>query len=138
MKKTLFLLCLFFLACSDKSEPIVEEINKVPPELIGKWKIVEIYETDGGSLPSWRTYNSGNEYHVWFKFNNKYEKSGGALTCLTGNYTILDNNYLRYNSVCGGEQEVYIELLKKDSLIIDLKIFEAHKLRYIKISSEGE
>ena len=138
MKKIFFFISILLIGCSNQNDPIREDLSPIPPELIGKWKITGVYESESGINPTWRTYYSGNEYHVWFKSNYEYENTDGDSTCLTGTYSILGNNMLKYNSSCGGEQEVYIELLSLDSLIIDLKIFEPHKLKYIKISSEGE
>ena len=45
MKNILLILAISLLGCSKSSE----EPNNIPPELIGKWKIVETYTTDGGS-----------------------------------------------------------------------------------------
>ncbi|MCD6179529.1 MAG: lipocalin family protein [Bacteroidales bacterium] len=135
MKKIFFLVSIFFISCTGQIDPIIDDSFPIPPELIGKWKIVEIYETNGVCVyPCWRDYISNNKYHVRFKEDNTYETIDGDPTCLTGTYTVSKDNLLKYSSSCGGEQEVYIELLQNDSLIIDLKIFEPHKLKYVKIS----
>jgi hypothetical protein len=139
MKKIFLFLSILFISCSPQNDPIIEDISPIPPELFGKWKIIEIYETNGVCIyPCWRDYISGNEYHGWFKEDNSYETTDGDSTCLTGTYTVSKDNILKYTSDCGGEQEVYIELLKIDSLIIDLKIFEPLKHKYVKISDEKE
>jgi len=138
MKKIFLVLSILLISCSTQNDPIIEDISPIPPELIGKWKIVEVYESESGLNPIWRTYNSGNEYHVWFKEDNQYEKTDGVPTCLTGTYTVSKGNLLKYTNVCGGEQEVLIESLSWDTLIIDFQNFEAFKAKYFKISEENE
>jgi len=137
MKKLLFFLCLLLFGCSDNTDPVIEDIKLVPPELIGKWKITEKYGSESGLNPTWGTYNSGNEYHVWFKNNFRYEKIDGDPVCLTGTFSISGNK-LKYTTDNCGEKEVLIELLNENNLIIDFQIFEPVKAKYIKISSEGK
>lgn len=139
MKKLFFLISIFFISCTDQIDPIIDDSFPIPPELIGKWKKIEIYETNGVCIyPCWRDYISGNEYHVWFKEDNQYERTDGVPTCLTGTYTVSKGNLLKYTTVCGGEQEVLIESLSWDTLIIDFQNFEAFKAKYFKVTSESE
>lgn len=135
MKTKILIFSLFILGCSNNHTPYEEP--KIPQELIGKWKIVEVYETDGGSEPQWREYISSNDFHVWFKSNYQYENTDGDTNCLTGTYSII-NNVLKYQSICGGMSEVSIELLVDNLLIIDFLNFEPYKHKFIKVSSESE
>lgn len=135
MKTIILIFSLIIVGCSNDTPK--EEPNTIPEELIGKWKIVEVYETDGGSEPQWREYISSNDFHVWFKSDYQYENTDGDINCLTGTYSI-NNDILKYQSVCGGMSVVSIELLENDLLIIDYLNFEPFKHKFIKVSLENE
>ena len=136
MKTIILIFSLFILGCSGDDTP-KEEPNNIPEELIGKWKIVEVYETDGGSEPQWREYMSSNSFHIWFKSNYQYQNTDGDENCLTGIYSI-NSSSLKYESICGGQSEVSIELLETNLLIIDFLNFEPYKHKYVKVSSENK
>jgi hypothetical protein len=136
MKAISLVLVLFILGCSNEKIPNIEP-NNIPQKLLGKWKIVEVFETDGASEPQWRNYTSSNNFNVWFKSDGKYVNSDGDVNCLTGTYS-LKNDTLSYFSSCGGKSEVYIELLLSDTMIIDGLNFEPFKIKYNKIISETE
>ena len=119
------------MGCSGDDTP-KEEPNNIPQELIGKWKIVQVYETDGGSEPQWRDENTGHSYDYWFKSNGAFLQSDGVIS---GSYVIDENNdiELTVNSV----KKYHIEYLSSNTLIIDLLNFEPLKLKFIKVSQKN-
>jgi len=131
MKTIILIFSLFILGCSNNHNP--NEEPNIPQELIGKWKIIEVYETDGASEPQWRDEDTGAIYDYWFKSNGSFLQSDGAFS---GSYMIDENNdiELTINNV----KKYHIEYLTSDSLIIDLLNFEPLKVKYVKISSESE
>lgn len=134
MKAMILIFSLFILGCSSDDTP-KKETNNIPKELIGKWKIVEVYETDGGSEPQWRNENTIYEYNIWFKNNGEYIKNEGD------SYGIyeLENNNLKYIlTSTQNSQTVHIENLTINSLIIDFLNFEPYKHKYMKVSSESK
>lgn len=58
---TLLLMTSLFLGCSKYDGNNLNK--KIPPELIGKWKTVEIYTIDVDP-PSWSSYDSGEIYDI--------------------------------------------------------------------------
>jgi hypothetical protein len=134
MKAIILLFSLLVLGCSKNDTPKGDP-NNIPQELIGKWKIIEVYETDGASEPQWRNESTIYKYNIWFKNNGEYIKNEGD------SYGIyeLENNNLKYILTnTQNSQVVYIENLTTDNLIIDFLNFEPYKHKYIKVSSESE
>ena len=131
MKYILLILVITFLGCSKGSE----EPNNIPPELIGKWKVVERYTTDGGSDPTWSLYDSGRIYDKWFKGDGTYILTRPSTNpdCMGGNYSVLENNITYSNNPCTTGAPVTIELLTENELIIDTNFFEPFKVKYIKV-----
>ena len=134
MKNIILILSLLTLGCSNDNTP-KEESNNIPQELIGKWKIVEIFETDGGSNPEWRNENTIYGYNIWFKSNGVYIKNEGDTQ---GRYELENNNIKYILASTQNSQTVHIENLTVNTLIIDFLNFEPYKHRYIKISSENQ
>lgn len=132
MKTIILIISLFLLGCSNNDNPN-DELNNIPQELIGKWKITEVYETDGGSDPQWRDEDTGTTYDYWFKSDSSYLKSDGIYE---GTYVVdLDLNLiLTINST----STLKIEQLTSNILIIDFLNFEPYKHKCIKVSSESE
>jgi len=94
------------LSCSkhdDKSQ------NNMPQELIGKWKIVEVYSTDGGSPASWSPYDSGEVYDIWIKENNTYISKDNDENCNNGSFS-LDNDQITFHP-CASAYPFTIETL---------------------------
>lgn len=108
--------------------------STIPPELIGKWKIVELYTSDGSNA-YWHVYDSGRVWDKWFKSDGTYLNTDTDLPidCMSGNYTV-NNNYIQYsNSPCVPEEPVIIESLSNRELTIDGNFFEPIKTKYIKV-----
>ena len=135
MKKLLFIFCLFLFGCSDKSNPEVNNSTQIPPDLIGKWKIVEIYESVSGFDPTWRDESTTYSYNIWFKSNSEYIRDEGYLN---GTYKINNDSLTFHLTSTQNSQTVLIEYPDSDTLIIDFLNFEPVKHKYYKISSEGE
>ena len=132
--KNMFLILTFSLmslGCSNNND---DPQNNILPELIGKWKIVERYSTDGGSPASWSPYDSGEIYDKWFKSDGTFIIVGiNNPDCASGTYSV-ENNYITYtDSPCAPEKPVIIESLTHTELIIDANFFEPIKTKYIKV-----
>lgn len=129
MKAFFLIFSLFILGCSNDDTP-KEEPNNIPQQLIGKWKIVEVYETDGGSEPQWRNEDTGAIYDYWFKSNSTFLQSDGIYN---GTYTIDTSMKLTFTT--NSPNTVLIEQLTSSQLIIDFLNFEPYKHKYIKVNS---
>lgn len=133
MKNLIFtiIIAVITLNCS-KSDS--ENQNNIPPELIGKWKVIEVYSTDGGSPAVWSSYDSGYEYDIWFKNDGIFMITGTTNTdCMSGNFVVSGNDITYSNSICASNEPVTIELLNETDLLINLNHFEPYKTKYKKI-----
>lgn len=120
---------MFSLSCSNNDE---KSQNNVPQELIGKWKIVEVYSTDGGSPASWSPYDSEEVYDIWIKENNTYISEDNDENCKNGRFS-LDNDQITFHP-CASEYPFTIEILTIDTLILrDNYIPDILKTKYSKI-----
>lgn len=130
----LFIIATLTLSCSKSDN---EPENNIPTELIGKWKAIEIYSTDGGSPATWSLYDSGLVYDIWFKSHGTYmlgRDSSNNLECKEGNYSVIGNEITYSDSPCAPEVPVFIESLTAVELIIDGNFFEPSKTKYIRVT----
>jgi len=128
MKNIFLILVIIFLGCSESSE----EPNNIPNELIGKWKIDEIFTTEGGSPATWSSYDSGEIYDIWLKENGTYIDVNTDENCNNGTYIITENQITF--SPCASLYPLTIEKLMKDTLILrDNFIPDIFKTKYLKI-----
>lgn len=105
--------------------------NNVPPELIGKWKIVEIYSSDGSSA-SWKPHDSGQVYDLWLKSDWTYLTLDNNVNCNKGNFSI-NNNQITFHP-CASEYPLTIETISAEILILrDNFTPEVYKTKYLKI-----
>lgn len=128
------ILATITLSCSKNDN---ETQNNIPTELIGKWKIIEVYTTEGGlNDGAWSSYDSGHEYDTWFKNDGTFLLTNPSTNpdCMGGNYSILENNITYSNNPCSIDQPVTIELINEINLIINLNHFEIYKTKYQKIT----
>lgn len=130
MKAIVLILSLFLWGCSNDDSP-KDEPNNIPQELIGKWKTVAVYATDGASEPQWRDEDTGAIYDYWFKSNGEYVFFDGISS---GVYSVNSENYLTLTNVRSITYS--IESISNDSLLIDCLNFEPLKYKYVKVSSE--
>jgi len=132
MKAIVLILSLFLWGCSNDDSP-KDEPNNIPQELIGKWKTVAVYETDGASEPQWRDEDTGAVYDYWFKSDGSFVQSDGIYE---GKY-VVDSD-LNLTLTINSSINVKIEELTSNILIIDCLNFEPLKYKYVKVSSECE
>lgn len=94
MKKMFLILSILFLFTGCNHEDPKQQENSI----YGTWKLIEIYQGDGGSNPQWTTVNSGYTY----TFNNDGTFSSTRFTeCNSGTYVMSsDLITLKYN--CNG------------------------------------
>ena len=132
--KTIFLILIILLfGCSESNQE--EELN-IPPELIGKWKQIEVFSTSGGDLGDWAPFDSGRAYDMWFKKDGTWISTDPTSPCIEGRYvisgdqmTILHNN----SSLCVQVDPVTIERLTSNELIIDYNFWEPLKSKNLKV-----
>lgn len=91
--KNLILLCsviLSFNSCSQNDE------NKTNNNsIVGTWKLIEFYSSDGGSTPQWHTVENGYTYTF---YSNGIIKSN-KFSC-DGKYTISNSNTMHIEFDC--------------------------------------
>lgn|SRR5690606_29975784 len=131
MKNLIYLLCLMLSFSCSNSDGKPE--NNVPQELIGKWKLIEIYSSDG-TTSSWSPYDSGEVYDIWFKENGTVIFIGNSENCMDASYSVTGNNIYYSNNPCTTEDPIFIEFLTESELILDLNSIEPHKSKFIKLN----
>lgn len=131
MKNFICLFCLILaLSCSKSNDELK---NNVPQELIGKWKIIEIYSSDG-SNESWSSYDSGESYDIWLKSDWSYLSSNSNEDCNNGSFSI--NNAQITFLPCASEYPLTIETITVDILVLrDNFTPEVYKTKYSKIAN---
>ena len=94
MKKLLLMLaiCFFILGCSE------EETKQQEQSIYGTWKLIEIYQSDGGSNPQWSNVDTSYTY----TFNKDGTFSTTRFTeCTQGTYD-KSNNSITLDYRCNG------------------------------------
>ena len=135
MKKLFFFFSILIIGCSNQNDTVIEDISPIPPELIGKWKIIELYESESGINPVWRQVFTTNSYNYWFKINGEYIRDEGYIK---GAFEINNDSLTFIVTSTQNSQTVLIEYLDSETLIINWLSFEPYKHKYIKVSSEEE
>ncbi|WP_452222492.1 hypothetical protein [Lacinutrix salivirga] len=131
MKNLIYLFCLVLsFSCSNNDD---KPENNVPQELIGKWKLIEIYASDGNSN-SWVPYDSGESYDIWFKEDLGLVVSTMVEGCQIGSFSISSNNEIVYNLPCSEQSIIPIESLSETTLITDVTYIEYELNKYEKIT----
>jgi hypothetical protein len=106
MKKLYYLpiLLILLLSCSKN-----ENNDPVEPTVVGKWKQIELYNSDGGSSTSWHAITNG--YTIEF-LNNGTFNSTKHTECSTGKYTLSASNEITLTYNCTSYTNKYIEKLE--------------------------
>ena len=120
------IISLMSLACSNNNE---EPQNNIPAELIGKWKIVERFTSDGTS-GYWHSYDSEYFYDLWLKANGTFSTEDED-ACSNCTYIVLNNQITFYPY--GVDYPSNIESLSNEELILNANHFEPIKTKYVKI-----
>lgn len=130
MKNLILLLTLSFvtLNCSKDDN---NQKNNIPPELIGKWKAIEIYSTDGGSEPTWSNIVNGFSYT--FSNDNIVIRDNLQTGCNEGKFSLKNENTILFVFPCIS-YESFIENNTNTLLILDTKNFEPLKYKFQKIN----
>lgn len=137
MKKLSFILItLIFLSCTKNDNPVIEDTpSEIPSELIGKWKIIEVYSSVGGEPEEWRVDTTGFEYDIDYRDDETFIIPSVIEPCQEGLYSV-ENEIIYLTRDCGtGESswEYEIELLTNDTLIVITPHFELVKNKYVKV-----
>jgi hypothetical protein len=103
MKTLFFIPVLIFtlLSCSKSDND-----NSIEPSVVGKWKQIELYNSDGGSSPNWHTVTNG--YTIEFLSNGTFNSTKHT-ECSTGKYTISSINEITLTYDCTNFTNKYIE-----------------------------
>ncbi|WP_445748358.1 lipocalin family protein [Polaribacter sp.] len=121
MKKLILTLAviLSFNSCSQSENNEKENLS-----LIGTWKLIESYSSDGGNTPSWKTVENGYIY----TFNSDGSFTSNRFSeCTKGNYKITDNKLTLtfdcagFNTGIENSPGVFIEELIYDNTNMILK-----------------
>lgn len=136
IKKSLifiFLIGFIILSCErEKEEP---ELN-IPPELVGKWKTVKLWVTEGGPH-YWMDIDTGCEWDSWF------QSTGNFIDCYPcdphiGNFNVIDVDIIinwENNSCSTDPQSILtIDKLTSDTLIWDWNFWEGGKTMFVKVN----
>jgi hypothetical protein len=84
--KNMFLILSIFLFITGCSE---EETKQQENSIYGTWKLIEIYQGNGGNNPQWTSVDSGYTY----TFNNDRIFSSTRFTdCISGTYEVSGNS----------------------------------------------
>ena len=81
--KSLILIFSMFLSLSNCSN---DDTRTLETKIVGTWKLVEVYGSDGGSSPQWTPVNNGYTY----TFSNGNNINSNRFTC-NGNYQVNSN-----------------------------------------------
>ena len=82
-------LILFFSIIFSITSCNSDDTNKQDNNIIGTWKLIETYGSDGGNNPQWTLVNNG--YMYTFNENGSFT-SNRFSECSEGNYSISANN----------------------------------------------
>ena len=89
MKNLIIILSILsiFSSCS-RTTNNTEEIPDVttPKEFVGKWKLIEICESDGSSNCDFKSFDSGKAYDVEYKKDGTLYGNGESANCNTGTF----------------------------------------------------
>lgn len=89
----LFSLILSFSSCSQNGE---EKIND--NSIVGTWKLIEVYSSDGGSNPQWKPVENG--YTYTFNIDGTFTSTRFS-ECSVGKFE-LNNSTLTLRFDCNG------------------------------------
>jgi len=128
MKNIIIIILFTLLSCTKGKE---EPINNIPSELIGKWKIFKIFESDGNCIDNcWVEFDSGKEFDLWLKSDGTYLDSPNN-NCNNCTYYLIEDKlfFLPYGEDSPGK----INLLNDNYLTLWWNDFEGFGHKYKKI-----
>lgn len=86
--KTIYLILIAVISFTSCSENENQLRNDNDRKIIGQWQLIEVYESNGGSINQWNSVDNG--YLYTFNINGTFTSSRFS-ECSTGNYSITDN-----------------------------------------------
>lgn len=111
MKSIILILSMLLslTSCSD------DDVKPQENDILGTWKLIETYGSDGGSNPQWTAVNNGYTY----TFNNDGTLISDRFTC-NGSYSLLSQNQVTISFDCADSQFnlVYNFTFKNQYLIL--------------------
>lgn len=109
MKAISYLSVLFFslISCSKNNDE-----KTTLPSIVGKWKQIELYNSNGGNNPNWNVVTNG--YSIEFFSNGTYS-STKISDCSTGTYTISVTNEISMIYNCAGFTNIYVEKIENNT-----------------------
>ncbi len=86
--------------------------NENEPEIIGKWKQIEIYGSDGGASPTWHPVSNG--YYLEFLKNGNFTSTKFS-ECNSGTFNYLNTNEVNMTYNCSNFSNNYIEIIESNT-----------------------
>ena len=99
---TVFFITLICCSKNNNDEPTL-------PSVVGKWKQTELYNSNGGSTPTWNVVSNG--YTIEFLSNGTFS-STKLSDCSTGTYTISGTNEISMTYNCASFTNIYVEKIE--------------------------
>lgn len=109
MRTVFYLTILFFslVSCAKSSDDDIDSAT-----VVGRWKQTAVYNSNGGSTPSWNTITNG--YTIEFLSNGTFNSSKFS-DCSTGTYTISSNNEISMTYNCENFKNNYVEKVETNT-----------------------
>ncbi|WP_445731196.1 hypothetical protein [Mariniflexile sp.] len=82
----LFSIILSFSSCSQNDEGKIDNIS-----IVGTWKLIEVYSSDGGSQPRWFSVDNG--YTYTFESNGTFNSTRFS-ECQTGKFSFTSRQLI--------------------------------------------
>jgi len=130
----IILIAITSFGCSKNND---DPKTNIPGNLIGKWKLIEIYTNSGNGENYWVKTDTGKPYDIWYKENSEIVISSMSENCNTGTFVVSSDNKITYSFPCTGDSNVKIESLSETNLITDVTYIEYELNKYQKISDQN-
>ncbi len=119
-----------FIGCRDENDP--KPKVEIPLELIGTWKVFEVYSTDGSSIPTWTNIPEQLIFYYSFHIDFTVRKDPSGEGCNKGTFSIDEGNMISFKFPCISYTSE-IDSLTNETLILDTQNFEPLKYKFRKI-----
>ncbi|WP_417430772.1 lipocalin family protein [Halpernia sp.] len=142
MKNLITILSILFIfsSCS-RSTNNNEEVPDVPTpkEFVGKWKLVEICQSDGSSTCDFKPFDSGKVYDVEYKKDGTLYGNGEPSNCANGTfYFSKDLKVLNLKFNCQTQYTTTnIMSISSTEMLLGYQFLDPEMRRYKKIETSN-
>ena len=133
MEKKILIVIVLLLALGCENKDDSTDNKNIPPELIGKWKVVEVCSSEAEPGCTWSPYDSGDVYDIWFKENMEILVSSMTGGCQQGSYSFSTENEIIINLPCTEQSIIPVESLTESILITNTTYIEYELTKYEKV-----